>query len=151
MTTKTHSKFTTVPFYIADLYAIELRDYEKETANFKELEAAMSMPASQTLTLKDGDTVIAITGFWRVNEHTLHVYILPSKYVSAYSFKYVRELRRRMWGLLKLCSVVRLQTYSKIDPETDRFHEIMGFTCESVMRKWGPKKEDYKVWVVVSD
>lgn len=142
----------------ADFGAIELREQEEKNLQGAPLLSLSLQAYLQQGTLGafvDGDTVVALAGYYEPWPGLWEVFIYPSKHVPEYGMMFARYVRKVLHGLIKNRNkhvpVHRVQTEALDDRLHNRWMKFMGFTCDGLMRKYSPTQQDYKLWSIVLD
>lgn len=124
---------------------IVLRGHESQWAD-KSIIAALATKGESTTILTD-DEIVAIIGCYEMRAGVLLVWVLPSIYLPRCAKTVIKAVKRYLQDLRRTHH--RIESCSVADPETDRWMEFLGFTCEGTLRQFTADKLDYKQWSIV--
>lgn len=133
-----------VPFQPAHLDLLVLREHEERCVEVRQFLQTITVG---TVTLVDDGRVIAIMGMYLLWTGVLEVFVLPSVYVGLRPVGYCLFVRKILDRLIKADPTLhRVQTRSLDDEQTNRWMEMLGFTCEGNMEAYTSNKDNYKMW-----
>lgn len=130
---------------IYDIEDIELRDHEAQLVNFGKLCEAVKFGHFNTL-LSEDKRIVAIVGYIEPMKGVLDVMVIPSIHVPEFALSFIRYVKTALNVIAHMVPAHRMQTFSKADPQTDKWMKILGFECEGTMRQFTSDKQDYRIW-----
>lgn len=130
---------------IYDIEDIELRDHEKQLLNFAKLCEAIKYGHFNTLLSNEG-LIVAVVGYIEPMKGVLDVMVIPSIHVPDFALPFLRYVKTVLNSVAATVPAHRMQTFSKADPQTDKWMKILGFECEGTMKQFTTDKQDYRIW-----
>lgn len=140
------SDLVIVPFQIADIFKIDLREHDKHVLNLHDLAVMLSAPNSFAGTCFYEGDLIAIIGVTVLWEGVAEVYVLPGKTLPQVGFKIVRTLMRYMEAVSQTHKLHRIQTTARDDAATEKWMKTLRFTKEGSLKCFTKNKDDYCMW-----
>ena len=104
----------------------------------------------QVLTICDEDKIVAIMGIYKLWSGVYESWVLPSQYITDYSFKYLRIVKQYIDSIKKTYYMHRLQTFSVNDLLHDRWMGFLGFKKEGILTSYTPDGTDYAMWSITN-
>lgn len=128
-------------FQDGDIEKIHIRGQDK----WRDLEA---FKRCYSVSFYDGDQIVAIVGTVKVNEQTCEMFAAFDECAGRYTRKIIEYGRALLSHISKY--FVRIQVIVNADWQIGRrFLDIMGFSNEGTMRKFGPGGTDYCIYARV--
>lgn len=133
-----------VPFKMAHLDIIEIREHEQQILDLNKLNIIADMGNCFTF-ICDG-RIITVYGFYFDMPGVLQVFLIPSIYVKQYAKTFLKYIKSTI-QIPKVLEAHRVQTISRANEETDRWMEYLGFVCEGTLINY-IMGEDYRMWAI---
>lgn len=137
---------TTEPLRMEHVASIELRQHERELTDG--LNFGFIIQNASALTLKAGETVIAIIGFYPIWKGVAEVFIVPSIHVCKYKKSFYKIVSQWLKTLFD-SDLHRVQATAVRDELSYNFMAKLGFRYEGTMHAYTSNKDDYCMWARV--
>lgn len=138
--------FIIVPFQVADIFKIDLREHDKQVLSLHDLAVMLSAPNSFAGTCTSDGEIVAIIGVTVLWDGVAEVYVLPGKTLPSVGFKLVRTLMRYMDAVSKTHRLHRIQTTARDDAATEKWMKTLRFTKEGDLKQFTKNKDNYCMW-----
>ena len=133
-------------FEPAHMDVIEMRDVERDFPGKDYLTRIMTVAGPMGWTFVHDGRILGMSGLIAQHPGVVNGYIIPSIYAARYMFHFHRAITRQLDAWERGGLYHRVQTISRDDPQTNRWMEILGFTCEGLLLQFSTAKETYRHW-----
>src|ERR1043166_4291734 len=104
------SNVKAMPFRIAHLDIIDLREHERKLLNMDMLQALSAI--GQCLTLIYDGRILGVVGYVEKWAGVFDVFVIPGKYIERYALVYARKVKQYVERLKETFDIHRMQTAS---------------------------------------